>query len=61
MVRPSVYPPELRECAVRMVMESPADYPDEAAAIRSIAAKLGITSTESVRKPSVAHCSSEMS
>jgi transposase len=33
-----------------MVMESRADYPHEAAAIRSIAAKLGITSTESVRK-----------
>jgi transposase len=50
MARPSKYPPELRERAVRMVMESRADYPHEAAAIRSIAAKLGITSTESVRK-----------
>jgi transposase len=50
MARPSKYTPELRERAVRMVMESRQDYPHEAAAIRSIAAKLGITSTESVRK-----------
>jgi transposase len=50
MARPSKYPPELRERAVGMVMESRADYPHEAAAIRSIAAKLGITSTGSVRK-----------
>lgn len=50
MARPSKYPSELRERAVRMVMESRADYPHEAAAIRSVASKLGITSTESVRK-----------
>ena len=50
MARPSKYTPELRERAVRMVMESRQDYPYEAAAIRSVAAKLGITSTESLRK-----------
>lgn len=31
MARPSKYPPALRERAVRMVMESRADYPHEAA------------------------------
>jgi transposase len=50
MARPSKYPAELRERAVRMVMESRQDYPHEAAAIRSVAAKLGIISTESLRK-----------
>ena len=50
MARPSKYPPELRERAVRMVLESRADYPSEYEAIRSIAAKLGITSPESLRK-----------
>lgn len=33
MARPSKHPPELREGAMRMVMESHADYPHEAAAI----------------------------
>lgn len=50
MARPSRYPAELRERAVRMVIESRQDYPHESAAIRSVAAKLGITSTESLRK-----------
>ena len=50
MARPSKYPPELRERAVRMVIESRQDYPHETAAIRSVAAKLGIASTESLRK-----------
>jgi transposase len=50
MARPSKYPPELRERAVRMVVESRADYPSEYEAIRSIAGKLGITSPESLRK-----------
>ena len=50
MARPSKYPTELRERAVRMAMESRQDYPHEAAAIRAVAAKLGITSTESLRK-----------
>jgi transposase len=50
MGRPSKYPTELRERAVRMVLESRADYGSEYEAIRSIAAKLGITSPESLRK-----------
>ena len=50
MARPSKYPQELRERAVRMVLESRADYPSEYEAIRSIAGKLGITSPESLRK-----------
>ena len=49
MARHSKYPPELRGRAVRMVIESRPDYPHEAAAIRSVAVKLGITSTESLR------------
>src|SRR4051812_50012929 len=50
MARPSEYTTELRERAVRMALESRADYPSEYEAIRSIAAKLGITSPESLRK-----------
>lgn len=50
MARPSKYPPELRERAVRMVVESRADYPHETAAIKSVAAKLGIATPESLRK-----------
>ena len=50
MARPSRYPSELRERAVRMVLESKADYGSEYEAIRSISAKLGITSPESLRK-----------
>lgn len=50
MARPSKYPTELRERAVRMVIESREDYPHEAAAIRSVANKLGITSIESLRR-----------
>lgn len=41
---------ELRERAVRMVIETKADYDSEFAAIRSVAAKLGVTSPESLRK-----------
>ena len=50
MARPSRYPRELQERAVRMVIESKGDYDTEYAAIRSVAAKLGITSPESLRK-----------
>ena len=50
MARPSRYPTELRERAVRMVIESRQDYENETAAMRSVAAKLGITSVESLRK-----------
>jgi transposase len=50
MARPSKYPVELRERAVRLVAESKAEYPSEFEAIRSIAAKLGIGSPETLRK-----------
>jgi transposase len=50
MARPSKYPNELRVRAVRMVLESKAEYGSEYEAIRSIATKLGITSPESLRK-----------
>jgi transposase len=50
MARPSKYPRELQERAVRMVLESKAEYGSEYGAIRSIAVKLGITSPESLRK-----------
>jgi transposase len=50
MARPTKYRPELRERAVRMVIESKADYPSEFEAIRSVAAKLGIGSSETLRK-----------
>ena len=44
------YPPELRERAVRMVAEVKADYPSEWAAIGAVAQKLGIGSSETLRK-----------
>lgn len=50
MARPSKYPSELRERAVRLVTEVRGDYPTESAAITSVANKLGITSPESLRK-----------
>ena len=52
MGRPSKYPRELRERAVRMVAESVAagEYPSEFEAIRTIASRLGIGSPETVRK-----------
>ena len=50
MGRPSKYPTELRKRAVRLVLESKADYPSEYVAIRSISSKLGITSPESLRR-----------
>ncbi len=50
MARPSSYPRELRERAVRMVMESKGDYSSEFEAIRSVASKLGIGSPETLRK-----------
>ena len=46
---PRKYPPELRERAVRMVLEHRDDYPTEWAAINSIAAKLGIGTGETLR------------
>ena len=44
------YPQELRERAVRLVVESRDQYESEWAAIASIATKLGIGSTETLRK-----------
>jgi transposase len=50
MPRPSSYPPEVRECAVRMVAETKGDYPSEFTAIQSVARSLGIGSAETLRK-----------
>ncbi|SJN37740.1 Mobile element protein [Luteococcus japonicus LSP_Lj1] len=50
MARPSKYPPELRQRAVLLVMESREEHETEFAAIKSVAAKLGITSAETLRK-----------
>ena len=50
MARPSKYPNELRERAVRLVIEVRGDHPSESAAIKSVASKLGITSAEQLRK-----------
>ena len=44
------YPQELRERAVRLVAESRPDHATEWEAMRSVATKLGIGSTETVRK-----------
>ncbi len=50
IARPSKYPRELQEGAVRLVFESKDEYPSEFEAIRSIAGKLGIGSPETLRK-----------
>ena len=50
MARPSSYPVELRQRAVRMVQEVKSDYPSEYAAIAAVANKLGIRNAETVRK-----------
>jgi transposase-like protein len=42
MARPSSYPRELRERAIRMVSETKGEYRSEFAAIESVADKLGI-------------------
>ena len=44
------YPPELRERAVRMVLESQSQYPSQWAALEMVATKLGIGSPETLRK-----------
>ncbi|MGW7528494.1 IS3 family transposase [Streptomyces sp. NPDC054783] len=49
MARPSPYPPELRERAVRMVAEIRPNYPTEWAAMKAVAVKLGIGAAETVR------------
>lgn len=50
MSRRSPYPQELRDRAVRMVAEVRPNYETEYAAIKAVAAKLGIGSAESLRK-----------
>ena len=49
MTRQGRYPPEVRERAVRLVLEHRHDYPSQWAAISSIAAKCGMTA-ETLRK-----------
>lgn len=44
------YPPELRERAIRLVVESKGDYATEWEAIKSVAGKFGIGSSETLRK-----------
>ncbi|OKI54817.1 transposase [Micromonospora sp. CB01531] len=50
MSRPSPYPRELCERAVRMVAEVRANYESEYAAITAVAHKLGIGTAETLRK-----------
>jgi transposase len=50
MARPTSYPVELRQRAIRLVAESKAEYPSEFAAIDAVARKLGIGSPETLRK-----------
>ena len=50
MSHKSPYPRELRERAVRMVAEVRPNYATEYAAIRAVAAKLGIGTAETLRK-----------
>ncbi|MER5845882.1 hypothetical protein ABT126_01965 [Streptomyces sp. NPDC002012] len=49
MARPSPYPVEPRERAVRMVAEIRPNYPTEWAAMQAVAARLGIGTAETVR------------
>ena len=49
MGRPSKYPRELRERAVRMVAEVRSDHPSEYAAMIAVAQMLGVGSPEMIR------------
>jgi transposase len=49
MARSSPSPPELRERAVRMVVEIRPNYPTEWPAMRAVVAKLGVGAAETVR------------
>src|SRR5262245_59289879 len=49
MARPPKYSPEVRERAVRMVLEHAAEHPSQWAAIRSVGEKLGC-SVEALRR-----------
>ena len=49
MGRPSRYPPEVRERAVRLVLGNQREYASQRAAIASIASKIGCT-VETLRK-----------
>ena len=49
MGRPSKHSPEVRERAVRMVLDHAPEYPSQWAAMRSVGEKLGIR-TESLRR-----------
>jgi transposase len=48
--RGHIYPPELRERAVRMVAEVRPEYPSDWPAICAVASRLGIGSAETLRK-----------
>ena len=48
--RSSNYPPELRERAIRMVVQVRPDYPSDWPAICAVAKKLGIGTAETLRK-----------
>ncbi len=48
--RSQQYPPELRERAVRMVVEVGPNYDSQWAAINAVAQKLGVGTAETVRK-----------
>ena len=50
MAKTQNYSKETREKAVRLVGEHSGDYPTEYAAIRAVAARLGIGSAETLRK-----------